>query len=188
MLKVVRENATKGISGISSGKEKLRAFFFYIDHYALNLELWKLLDRLEISHMGSILSRSFMEGAPYIKGMEEAACYIDTTNLETMIDSIAVINSRLPMVRSIRGPYDKPNMWLDESLALGKMYKADCMIYNGTPGCRNTWANVKLITDDLENAGYPTHVMYGDAFDDRVESWEATAFRLEEFFKVRGLI
>jgi hypothetical protein len=30
--------------------------------------------------------------------------------------------------------------------------------------------------------------MYSDAFDDRVESWESTAERLDEFFKVRGLL
>ena len=113
---------------------------------------------------------------------------IDASSLDTMIDSIAMINSRMPMVRSIRGPYDRPNMWLEESLALAKIYKADCLIYNGTPGCRNTWSNVKLIARDMEKAGYPTQIMYGDAFDDRVESWEATAARLDEFFTVRGLL
>jgi len=188
MVKVVKENAKAGRSGMTSGKEKLRAFFFYIDHYALNLSLWRWLDKREISHIGSILSRSFKEDSPYLKGMEEVAYVIDTTNLNTMIDSIAMINSRMPMVRSIRGPYDRPNMWLEESLALAKMYKADCLVYNGTPGCRNTWSNVKLIARDLEEAGYPTHIMYGDAFDDRVESWEATAARLDEFLTVRGLL
>ena len=62
------------------------------------------------------------------------------------------------------------------------------MIYNGTPGCRNTWSNVKLIAKDLENNGFPTHIMYADAFDDRVESWEATSERLDEFFKLRRLV
>ena len=92
------------------------------------------------------------------------------------------------MVRSIRGPYDQPNMWLEETLALAEHFKADCLIYNGTPGCRNTWSNVKLIARDLENHGYPTHIMYDDAFDDRVESWEATRERLEDFIKGRGLL
>jgi hypothetical protein len=105
-----------------------------------------------------------------------------------MLDSIAQMNARLPMVRSIRGPYDAPNMWLEETLALAKNFGADCLIYNGTPGCRNTWANVKLISRDLEKHGYPVHVMNDDAFDDRVESWDATKERLEEFFKVRGLL
>ncbi|MBA4369589.1 MAG: 2-hydroxyacyl-CoA dehydratase [Desulfobacterium sp.] len=188
MVKVVRKNAAQGQSGISSGKEKLRAFMFYIDHYALNLSLWNWFDKREINHIGSLLSRSFKNDSPYVKGMEDVAYNIDSTNLDTMIDSIAMLNSRMPMVRSVRGPYDRPHMWLEESLALAKMYKADCLIYNGTPGCRNTWSNVKLIAKDLEKAGYPTHIMYGDAFDDRVESWEATAARLDEFLNVRGLL
>jgi hypothetical protein len=41
---------------------------------------------------------------------------------------------------------------------------------------------------ELERNGYPTHIMYSDAFDERVESWEATVERLDEFFKIRGLL
>ncbi|MBF0120090.1 MAG: 2-hydroxyacyl-CoA dehydratase [Desulfobacterales bacterium] len=188
MLDVVKDNAKKGRSGISSGIEKCRAFFFYIDHYALDLKLWDWLDKNQINHMGNILSRAFGDTATYTKGMEEATYHIDTRDMDHMIDTLAEINARMPMVRSIRGPYDMPNMWLEESIAMAKMYKADCCVYNGTPGCRNTWSNVKLIANDLEKYGYPTHIMYGDAFDDRVESWEATAARLDEFFKIRGLL
>jgi len=79
-------------------------------------------------------------------------------------------------------------MWLEESLALAKMYNADCMLYNGTPGCRNTWGMVKPFARDVEKHGYPVHIMYDDAFDDRVESWEATKERLDEFFHIRGLL
>ena len=44
------------------------------------------------------------------------------------------------------------------------------------------------IAKDLEKSGYPTHIMYADAFDDRVESWDATSERLDEFFKLRRLL
>ena len=188
MAKVVRQNAEAGVSGIRSGQEKCRAFFFYIDHYTVNLRLWQWLDLHEISHIGGILSRFFSDNVHYTRGREEEAYRIETGDLETMIDSIAEMNARMPMVRSIRGPYDAPYMWLDDALALGKVYGADCMIYNGTPGCRNTWSNVKLIAKDLEKNGYPTHIMYADAFDDRVESWEATSERLDEFFELRRLL
>ena len=76
----------------------------------------------------------------------------------------------------------------DETLALARIFRAECLIYNGTPGCRNTWGMVKPFARETEAAGFPTHIMYTDAFDDRVESWEATAERLDEFFKVRGLL
>ena len=105
-----------------------------------------------------------------------------------MVDSLALQNSRMPMVKSIRGPYDAPGMWLEDTVALAEMYQADSIIYSGTPGCRNTWGMVKLLARDTEEAGFPTHIMYSDSFDERVESWEATAARLDEFFAVRGLL
>ncbi len=184
----VRKKAEKGLSGLYSGKEKIRAYLCYIDHYTLNLKFWDWLDDHGIAHMGGILSRNFRDNAGYAEELEGSTYGIDTTSLETMIDSIAQMNSRLPMVRSIRGPYDGPNMWLEETLALAKMMKVDCVIYNGTPGCRNTWGMVRPFAREVESQGFPTHIMYGDAFDDRVESWEATAERLDEFFKVRGLL
>ena len=102
-------------------------------------------------------------------GTEEAAYTIDTTDLDSH-DQTAwrIINSRMPMIKSIRGPYDAPNMWLEDTLRLAKMYGADFIVYNGTPGCRNTWGMVKLFARDTEKAGFPTYIMYADAFDDRV--------------------
>ena len=105
-----------------------------------------------------------------------------------MIDSMADINARMPMTRTIRGPYDAPNMWLEDTISLAKMYQADCCIYCGTPGCRNTWSNVKLLARDLESAGFPTHIVHADSFDTRVEAWETTQMRLEEFYNIRGLL
>jgi len=105
-----------------------------------------------------------------------------------MIDSLADINARMPMTRTIRGPYDAPNMWLEDSLSLAKQYSADCCLYNGTPGCRNTWSNIKLLSRDLEAMGYPTHINHADSFDTRVETWESTETRLEEFYQIRGLL
>ncbi|MGD9097182.1 MAG: 2-hydroxyacyl-CoA dehydratase family protein [Desulfobacterales bacterium] len=183
-----RDRAEAGTSGLRSGREKLRAFMCYIDHYTLNLRFWDWLDERGIAHMGSILSGTFRDQHGYAAGLPDAAYTIDMTDRNTMIDSMAQMNARAPMVRSIRGPYDLPNMWLDESLALARVFRADCLIYNGTPGCRNTWGMVKPFARETEAAGYPTHIMYDDAFDDRVESWEATAGRLDEFFKVRGLL
>ncbi|OQX61345.1 MAG: hypothetical protein B5M56_09250 [Desulfococcus sp. 4484_241] len=188
MREKVRENAEKGVSGLKSGVEKRRLYLCYIDHYTVDLNFWRWLDDHGISHLGSILSKSFAEGTGYAKELEGSTYSMDTSTPEAMLNSIAQLNARLPMVRSIRGPYDQPNMWLDETLAIAKAYKADCIIYNGTPGCRNTWGMVRPFARDLEKHGYPTHILYGDAFDDRVESWESTRTRLEEFFTVRGLL
>jgi hypothetical protein len=187
-VEVVKKRAKAGISGLTSGTEKLRAYLFYIDHYTLDMNFWNWLDEHSVAHMGGILSHNFRDNIDYATALEGSSYGIDTSSPKSMLESVAQMNARLPMVRSIRGPYDQPNMWLEETLALGESFSADCMIYNGTPGCRNTWSNVKLIARDLEKHGYPVHIMNDDAFDDRVESWEATRERLEEFFNVRGLL
>jgi hypothetical protein len=190
MLKKVSENVSMKISGLTGGVEKLRGFFCYIDHFAQNLQFWSMLDREGISYCGNILSRLWAQNAPHISefGKQEAAYKIDTANIDSMIDTMAMINSRMPMIKSIRGPYDAPDMWLEDTLSLAKMYGVDLIVYNGTPGCRNTWGMVKLLARDTEAAGFPTYIMYSDAFDDRVQSWETTDERFMEFLKVRRLI
>jgi len=187
MVTQVRVNAQAGKAGFDK-PEKCRAFLFYIDNFSFNVGMFNWLASRQISHMGSMLSRFFPADAPYRRDVPGTCYGINTQSLDTMIDTLADINARMPMTRTVRGPYDAPNMWLEDSLSLAKMYNADCCIYNGTPGCRNTWSNVKLIARDLEKHGYPTHLVYADAFDGRVESWETTAMRLDEFFKIRGLL
>lgn len=188
MTEIASENARKGIPGLKSGVEKNRTFVIYIDNYALGVSMFRWFEKHGISHMGNILSRTFTENAPYTTGIPGTAYRIDTTSLDTMIDSLADINARMPMTRTIRGAYDAPNMWLEDTLSLAKMYGAESCIYFGTPGCRNTWSNVKLMARDLETHGYPTHIAYGDSFDSRVEAWETTEMRLDEFYKIRGVL
>ena len=91
------------------------------------------------------------------------------------------------MVKSIRGPYDAPNMWLDDTLIMTKLLKADFVVYFGTIGCRNTWGMVKPYARDLERQGIPALVMYSDAFDDRVQSWDAVTDKMSEFIHLRGI-
>ncbi len=184
MLAVAQKNAQEGKGAIFSGEEKARALFIYIDHYAVNVPLWSLLDERGVTHLGGILDRFYQADAPYA-GTD--GYRLKTDDLDAMIDSLAEANSRLPMVKQIRGPYDAPNMWLEEGLALARLYKADFCVYSGTPGCRNTWGMVKLMAKDMEKAGYPTLVINADAFDDRVESWEQTRHRIEEFLEVRRI-
>lgn len=188
MVRSAKANLAAGITGLRNGEEKLRAFMCYIDHYTLDVNFFNYLEKRGIANVGSILTRNFRNNNKYVKEMPGSGYGIDTSTPEAMLDSIAQMNARLPMVRSIRGPYDKKGMWLEETLVCAKMYNADCVIYNGTPGCRNTWGMVKPFTRDIEKHGYPCHIMNDDAFDDRVESWDATRERLDEFFQIRGLL
>jgi len=192
LLELLRETAQKrmaeGIPGLKAGVENLRVLMCYIDHYTVDMNFYNYLEMRGIATTGSILTRNFRDDNKYC-GPLEGSCYgMDTSSPEAMLDTMAQMNARLPMVRSIRGPYDQHGMWLEECLALARLYQADCIIYNGTPGCRNTWGMVKPFARDIEKQGIPVHIMNDDAFDDRVESWEATRERLDEFFTVRGLL
>ncbi|MEA3470248.1 MAG: 2-hydroxyacyl-CoA dehydratase family protein [Thermodesulfobacteriota bacterium] len=185
MLKIARENAAKGIAG--NGHERVRGLFFYIDHYCVELKYWRWLKENGISHIGTMMTNFWQADAPYAKGREEEGYIIDTKNLDTMIDSLATQTSRLPMVKQIRGPYDAPHMWLDDTVGVAKLMNADFLAYMGTMGCRNTWGMVKPAARDLEKLGFPTLILYGDAFDDRVESIDALINRIDEFLTVRRI-
>ncbi len=188
MVKTAREKALSGETGLKNGKENLRVFMSYIDHYTVDLNFFNYLEERGIASVGSILSRNFRDNSPYADALAGSTYGIDASSPEAMLDSVAQMNARLPMVRSIRGPYDQKGMWLEESLTFAKMYQADCVIYNGTPGCRNTWGMLKPFARDIEKHGIPCHIMNDDAFDDRVESWEVSRERLDEFFTIRGLL
>jgi len=183
-----RRRMAAGIPGLRAGVEKLRVLMCYIDHYTVDMNFYNYLETRGIANTGSILTRNFRDSNTYCQSLEGSCYGIDTSTPEAMLETVAQMNARLPMVRSIRGPYDQHGMWFDECLALARLYNVDCIIYNGTSGCRNTWGMIKPFARDIENQGIPVHIMYDDAFDDRVESWEASRERLDEFFTVRGLL
>ncbi len=188
MLEDVTRRMNNGVPGLKCGEEKLRIFMCYIDHYTVDMNFYEYLEERGIAHTGSILTRNFRDGNKYVRDLPDNAYHVDTSSPDAMFETLAQMNARMPMVRSIRGPYDRHGMWLEESLACARMYQADCVIYNGTPGCRNTWGMLKPFARDVEKQGFPVHIMNDDGFDDRVESWDATKERLDEFFHVRGLL
>ena len=192
MLEVAERNRQCGSSGLARGEERARSLFCYIDHYAQDLRLWQMLDELGITHQASILSATWSPASPAARRARPGGAYRVSApgraDLDSLLDDLASLNARMPMVKSIRGPYDAPHMWLEDTLTLAKLHSADCIVYSGTPGCRNTWGMVKLLVRDTEKAGFPTHVINADAFDERVQSWPATRERFEEFLAVRGVL
>jgi hypothetical protein len=186
ILKATKENAAKGLAGVG-GKERVRAFFFYIDHFCPNIK-WVIWNRKQgISNVGAFLNDFWPKGSPFVKNDEEAY-EMDLSSYDSIIDSLAAQTSRFPMVKNIRGPYDAPMMWLDDTLSMARIIKPDVLFYIGTMGCRNTWSNVKLMVRDLEKAGYPTFVSYGDSFDNRVDPIDNLIGKCSEFLKVRGIL
>jgi benzoyl-CoA reductase/2-hydroxyglutaryl-CoA dehydratase subunit BcrC/BadD/HgdB len=187
ILETVRENAAKGIAGTKSKKERARLLMCYIDHYTTDARFWEWLDNNDISLVTSLIFNFFSPGAVYAQGRENECYTIDTSTMDTMIDSLAGINSRMPMTKQIRGPYDAPGMWRDDLFCMAKLLKPDLMVYVGSMGCRNTWGINKLLQRDAERNGLPTMLLFADAFDDRVASWESCVEKLSEFMHVRGI-
>jgi hypothetical protein len=188
MLEVARHNADSGFSGTSSKRERARGLFCYIDHYTTDARFWDWMDAQDISHLGSILFTFWHDNASYASGRKDEAYRIDASTMDTMIDSLASQMSRMPMIKQIRGPYDAPGMWLDDLLGTARLLKPDFVAYIGSMGCRNSWGMNKLLARDLEKHGIPTILLFADAFDDRVASWEAITDKMSEFVKLRRII
>lgn len=188
ILDTALANAKRGIAGTPSGQERTRLMFMYLDHYNPKFEYWSWMNESDISSMGAVLDVFWSPGAPYAHGQEDQSYRLDVSGVDQMIDSMADQTSRMPMTKQIRGPYDAPNMWLDDLRSLAKLYHPDCLIYAGSAGCRNTWGMVKLAARDLEALGYPTLILNSDGFEPRGESWKLTAHRIEEFLRVRRIL
>ncbi|HOM28386.1 MAG TPA: 2-hydroxyacyl-CoA dehydratase family protein, partial [Deltaproteobacteria bacterium] len=162
--------------------------FCYIDHYTTDARFWDWMETNEVSHLGSILFTFWNADAPYARGREEQGYTLDCSSLDAALDSLCDQMSRMPMIKQIRGPYDAPGMWLDDVLAEARLLQADFVAYIGSMGCRNSWGMNKLLVRDLERQGIPAVILFADAFDDRVASWETVTERLSEFLTVRGII
>jgi len=189
MLKLVKQNAAEGRAGTTSGKEVARCFSVYVDHYSAQLRPWAWFDAKDISHVGSMMNGFWPEGAPAAKGELAGGVYkLDAANRDTMIDSLCDQMSRMPMVKQIRGPMDDPHQWLLETRGSIRTFKPDFCTYTGTIGCRNTWGAIKVLARDTEAMGLPTLILFGDAFDQRITSWESMRDRLDEFLSIRGIL
>lgn len=188
ILDNAKRNADSGVAG--NGSERLRGLWCYIDHYCDHGKYFFELAGMGISHVGSMMTDFWQPNAPISRGGKERETYgeIDLTDLDSMLVGLTGQTSRLPMIKQIRGPYDAPAMWLEDTLSAVKVFKADFMVFMGTMGCRNTWGMVKPFSREMERAGIPTLISYSDSFDPRVESADSMLDKLLEFLKVRGLL
>ncbi|MCU0577599.1 MAG: 2-hydroxyacyl-CoA dehydratase family protein, partial [Desulfobacterota bacterium] len=178
----------RGRSGTSSTRDRARGMFCYIDHYTTDARFWDWMDMHDISHLGSILFTFWHDDAPYAASRQPESYHIDDSGMDAMIDSLCGQMSRMPMIKQIRGPYDAPGMWLDDLMGAARILQPDFVAYIGSMGCRNSWGMNKLLARDLERHGIPTIILFADAFDDRVASWDAITDKMSEFMKLRRII
>lgn len=184
LVKSARERYEQGLS--EGGEERARGVFIYVSHFTHNARFWTWLAENGITHLGEMLNSFSQVGAPFNYSPAGQGYSIDTTNLDTMIDSLSDQLAWYPMVKNIRGPYDAPGQWLDDTMAWCNTFHADFICYIGTMSCRNSWGVTKLIMREVEERlGIPGIILYADAWDDRIMSWEACQDRLDEFLSMR---
>ncbi len=169
MYEVVKERYKKG-EGVLP-REKARAGFVYLGHFTMGGEFWRWLEHNGISLI--------MEGLA-ILGHQHYT--IDTSTVDTMLDSLAGQAHNMIMTKQIRGPLDYPGQWFEDIATLAKDLNIDCAIYLGTMGCKNTWGGIKVMMKMIEEElGIPTLIIHSDTWDDRVTPWPTLRDQIEEF-------
>jgi len=169
IYEVVKERYKKG-EGVLP-RERARAGFVYLSHFTAGGEFWKWLDHNGIALM--------LEGLILFNHQHYT---IDTSTVDTMLDSLAGQAHNMMMTKQIRGPLDFPGQWFEDIATLAKDLSIDCAIYLGTLGCKNTWGGIKVLMQTIEEElGLPTLIMHSDAWDDRVTPWATLRDQIEEF-------
>ncbi len=169
MYDVTKERYKRG-EGVLP-EERVRAGFCYLSHFGGGGEFWRWFEHNGVSLVMEALAL-----------FNQHHYRIDTSTVDTMLDSLADQSSNMPMTKQIRGPYDYPGQWYDDVVTVGKDLKIDCGIYLGTMGCKNTWGCVKVLMKRLEeDLGIPTLIIQSDSWDDRVTPWPSIRDQIEEF-------
>jgi benzoyl-CoA reductase/2-hydroxyglutaryl-CoA dehydratase subunit BcrC/BadD/HgdB len=166
----VKERVDKGKGVIPEGKKEIKLLWGYtFEVYDLPFFNW-----LEEEH-GAIYIADTLTYMPSLVG------FVDTTNMETMIEGLAWRCMNLPMGRQSMGFSD---VWVDDFVEIAKAYKADALILGGHMACKHYWALNKLLSDKMKDeTGIPTLKFEMDMFDKRFTPPSELKRIMNEFFK-----
>lgn len=165
----VQSRADRGEGVIPADKKERRAVYGYTwEVYDLSFFNW-----LEETHGVTYMSDT-------LTYLPADVGYVDTTNLETMIEGIAWRIMNLPMGRQVMGFSD---IWINDFVHLVKAYQADALIMGGHMACKHFWALNKLLSDKVkEETGVPTLRFEMDMFDKRFTPPSELRRIVTEFF------
>jgi len=150
----VKERADKGLGVIPEGKKEIRVAWGYTwEAYDLSLFEW-----LEREHGVTYMADTLTYFPPQVG-------FIDTTNMETMIEGLAWRLLQMPMGRQSMGFAD---VWINDHVTIIKEFKADALVLGGHMACKHFWALNKILSDKVkEETGVPTLRFEVDMFDKR---------------------
>lgn len=157
-------------------EEKIRQFWFFTGYYFPGMDFQFKLERNGMSYVTDCLTLFHAEEP------------IDTTSVDSMIDSLADRSLNYPMTRQMSGPFDAPNSWLDDILFIIKKWDIDSCIFCGHLACKNAWGAVEpLVKRIREETGVPSLLLEGDAWDPRITPPSTLFENIQEFNETMGL-
>lgn len=150
----VKARADKGEGVIPEGKKERRVAYGYTwEAYDLPLFDW-----LEDEHGATYITDTLTYFPPDVG-------FVDTTNMETMLEGIAWRVMQMPMGRQSMGFSD---IWINDFVYIVKSFKADAFVLAGHMACKHFWALNKLLSDKVrEETGVRSLRFEMDMFDKR---------------------
>ncbi len=168
-LEVCKERLKRG-AGVQP-EERIRAFFMYTSFYFDPSIFRWLQEEMGVSFLMDVLS--CFDFNPFI----------DTSSVESMFRGLAQEMFNLPMTRQLKGTWDMPGNWLQDTLYYAQTYSADCCIFSGHFACKQAWGVYRLVSDAIrKELGIPTLRLEGDGWDSRITPMSTIKDQLEEFF------
>ncbi len=172
-LDVCKDRLKRG-AGVSP-EERIRAFFMYTAFYFDPTIYRWLEEEMGVTFLMDII------------GCFDFNPIIDTTSVDSMLRGLAEEMMNMPMTRQLKGKWDMPTNWLDDTLFYAKTYNADCCIFSGHLACKQAWGAFKLVSDAVKKElGIPVLRLEGDGWDSRITPMSTIKDQLEEFFATIG--
>jgi benzoyl-CoA reductase/2-hydroxyglutaryl-CoA dehydratase subunit BcrC/BadD/HgdB len=165
----IKARAERGQGVIPEGVRERRVVYGYTwEVYDLSFFDW-LEDNLGVTYMADTLTY-----------LPPDVGFVDTTNMETMLEGLAWRTLQMPMGRQVMGFSD---IWINDFANLVQAYKADALIMGGHMACKHFWALNKLMSDKVkEETGVPTLRFEMDMFDKRFTPPSELRRIMTEFF------
>jgi len=168
--KEVKERHERGETFLPPGKKEIRTLWswgwvanmFYLPHW--------LEETFGSTYMECQLS--------YLP--EDITGFVDTTNLDTMLEGLARRSMNFVMHRTAMSYSD---IWVNDFVTIARSHKVDVAIFGGNRACKHAWTLCKILSDALqEQLGIPTLVWEHDVCDKRFMPHSKIKELLTEFF------
>jgi hypothetical protein len=106
--------------------------------------------------------------------------YVDTSNPDSMLKSLARIHMNGPMARHTRGPLEN---YLDDIYHLHETLDLDMLWFSEHIGCKNASATLGVVREKCREWGLPLMVLDNDIMDPRLQDGEGIKGQVDRFMK-----